>query len=143
MGDQDSNDSDFCRQTVVALAWAKDEAKEVLNEDQYATAVEIVKRLADFGNTDATSDLDIAPFGDYWELKLKGGFLRRINFRIYFAHLPDRTEVVILKSYKKEEDRRVSPHIMYTLDDRLEHYLAGNCVGTSTFTPGDSDESEI
>jgi hypothetical protein len=132
---------EFIPQTVVALAWAKDEAREVLNPEQYATTVEIVKRLADFGNQKETADLDIAPFGKFWELKLKGGYLRKINFRAYFAHLADRAEVVILKSYKKEEERRVSPHIMHTLEDRLEQYLAGKCVGSSTFDRSESGDS--
>ena len=90
---------------------------------QYACLVGIVKRLADFGDRKATVDLDIQPFGDFWELRLKGGFLRRLNVRVYFAY--ERKEVIILMTYKKEEDRQVSPHVAVTLEDRLEDYRAG------------------
>ncbi len=107
---------------VVALRIAKREGRKILTEFQYASVVEIIKRLADFGNREATADLDIQPFGDFWELRLKGGFLRKLNLRIYFAF---QGEVIVLMAYKKEEDRQVSPHVMVTLEDRLEDYLSG------------------
>lgn len=97
--------------------------------------MQLVKRLADFGDRQATSDLDIRPFGDFWELRLKGGFIR-INLRIYFAFVSDRNEVVVLKVYKKEEDRRTCPAVMLTLEDRLEDYLDGKHVGISTYRRG-------
>src|SRR6185295_9962565 len=104
--------------TVVVLAIAKAEGRSLLNDVQYANAVDIVKRLADFGNKAATVDLRIGPMKQFWALKLKGGFLKKINLRIYFAVLSDRNEIVVLMTYKKEEDRRVSPHVPLTLEDR-------------------------
>ena len=111
--------------TVVVLALAKDEGAEILTEFQYWLTVGIVQRLCEFGDKKATADLRISPLGDFWELKLKGGYLKKINLRIYFAHVPEQRETVILKTYKKEEDRQVSPHVIITLEDRLEDYLAG------------------
>jgi hypothetical protein len=128
---EDDNDK---TSRVVALALAKAEGYDILTEFQYLLVVGLVQRLCDFGNKEATADLDIAPFGDFWELKLKGGFLKKINLRIYFAHIPSRKEIVILKAYKKEEDRRVSPHVIVTVEDRFEDYVAGRMgKGLSTY----------
>lgn len=126
-------DDDPEPRTVVALREPKDEAKALLNDVQYWEAVCIVKRLSDFGDRQATSDLSIKPFGDFWELRLKGGFVKNLNLRIYFAFIADRNEVVVLKTYKKEEDRRTCPAIMDTLEDRLEDYLDGHRAGVSTY----------
>jgi hypothetical protein len=125
---------------VVALAWAKQEARELLPDWKYWRLVRIVKRLADFGNKHATSDLRIAPFGEFWALKLKGGIFGKLNLRVYFAHVEERGEVVILMTYKKEAERRVSPHVMVSLEDRLEEYLAGGVAGVSTYDKGTDAE---
>lgn len=119
--------------TVVALAEPKAEARRILDEVQYCESVAIVKRLSEFGNPSAVSDLSIRKFGDFWELRLKGGFLKRVNLRIYFAYVAERREVVILKAYKKEEDRRVCPSVRHTLEDRLEDYLAGKVQDVSRY----------
>jgi hypothetical protein len=110
---------------VVALWRAKVEARDILDDFQYWWTVGLVKRLCDFGDREATSDLDIRQFGLFWELRLKGGPLKKINLRIYFAHVADHRVIVLLKAYKKEEDSQVSPHVMITLENRLEDYLAG------------------
>jgi hypothetical protein len=118
---------------VVVIKAAKAEGREILVDMQYAYVVDIVKRLSDFGNKAALADLRISQFGEFWALKLKGSFLGKINLRIYFGHSPHRGEVVVLKTYKKEEDRQVSPHVRITLEDRMEDYLAGERIGVSVY----------
>jgi hypothetical protein len=127
------NDEGVPDRTVVALARAKKEARDQLTEEQYWELVCLVYRLRDFGNRDAIQDLDIRQLGEYWELRIKGGFIRNINLRVYFAFVEDRNEIVVLMTYKKEEDRRVSPHIIIILEDRLEDYLLGSTEGVSTY----------
>src|SRR5262245_6951896 len=91
--DEEPGDDGDSRQleslTVVAIAEAKEEAKAILNDNQYWEAVLLVKRLVDFGNQKATADLSIRQFGNFWELRLKGGFLKRLNLRIYFAFVAE------------------------------------------------------
>jgi hypothetical protein len=118
---------------VVALAKAKKECWEICTEEQYWDTVGFVQMLIDFGDPKATDVLDIRPFRQFWELRLKGGFIKNINLRIYFAYVSDSNEIVILMAYKKEEDRRVSPHIYITLEDRLEDYLLGSSHGVSVY----------
>lgn len=127
---------------VVALAEPKSEARNILTEIQYWETVQLVKRLAGFGNPAETADLSIRKFDEFWELRLKGGFLKRINLRIYFAYVAERGEVVVLMAYKKEEDRRTCPSVKLTLEDRLEDYLAGKRTGISTYRPSDSGRKE-
>lgn len=111
--------------TVVVLDWAKFEGLKILTEREYWYVVPFVRRLSEFGDLKSTADLDIKQINDFWELRLKGGFLGRKNIRIYFAFVAERHEVVVLMTYKKEEDRRVSPSILITLEDRLDDYLEG------------------
>ena len=121
---------------VVALARAKKEAKLILTDEQYWDLVGLIERLYDYGDASATQDLDIKPFRKFHEFRVKGGFIRNINLRIYFAYVASRNEIVILMAYKKEEDRRVSPHIHILLDDRLEDYLLGSRRGMSVYPRG-------
>jgi len=122
--------------TVIALAEPKAEARKLLDEMQYWEATKIVKRLAEFGDRQATADLSIRQFGDFWELRLMGGFVKRLNIRVYFAYVAERNEIVVLMTYKKEEDRRTCPSIKHTLEDRLEDYLEGKRTGISTYREG-------
>jgi hypothetical protein len=138
-GPRHSGDGQFEPRTVVAISESKDEANAILDEVQYWEAVQLVKRLDGFGNPKETSDLSIRQFGDFWELRLKGGFFKRINLRIYFAHVAERNEIVVLMAYKKEEDRRTCPSIKYTLEDRLEDYLNGKRTGISTYQRGQEE----
>lgn len=110
---------------VIVLKEAKDEGRRILTDEQYWYVVGIERRLTEFGDKKAMSDLRISQFGNFWALKLKGGMLKRINLRIYFSHQPKLREVIVLKTYKKEDDRRVYPGLEDTLEDRLEDYLAG------------------
>jgi hypothetical protein len=119
--------------TIVALAKPKKEARQMLTDEQYWDLVGYIKRLYDFGNPKATSDLQIRRLEEFWELRVKGGFIRNINLRIYFAYLQERNEIVILMSYKKEEDHQVSSHIRIILEDRLEDYLLGLSQGASVY----------
>lgn len=121
---------------VVVLRAPKKEGHEILNDFQYWHVAKVIMRLADFGDKAAIADLRINPFGKYWALKLKGGVLKKVNLRVYFAFLGDRREIVILKTYKKEEEGQAPPHIEITLDDRLEDYLAGERQGITQFRRG-------
>src|SRR4051794_9588107 len=64
---------------VVVLAKPEKEARSLLTGVQYWATVGYVKRLIDFGDRQATADLEIRQIGDFWELRLKGcGFLRKV-----------------------------------------------------------------
>lgn len=110
---------------LVVLDIARREGRKILTEFQYGVVIEYVKRLFDFGDHAKLRDLDIKAFGDFFELSLKGGTLKKINLRVYFKHVHPDNIVLILKAYKKEEDGKTPPYIMLNLEDRLDEYLAG------------------
>jgi hypothetical protein len=108
--------------TVVVLEVARKEGHKILSTLQYDHMVEVLKRLEDFGNPEETADLDIEPISSFYELKEKGGLLGRINLRVYFGVIPKRRELVIAKTYKKEEMGAAPRHVVISVEDRLEQY---------------------
>jgi hypothetical protein len=57
---------------------------------------DLVKQLVGFGSQKYDSNLTIDPFGDFWELKAKGGVLGRKNMRVYFKFDKTENAVVVL-----------------------------------------------
>ena len=85
----------------------------------------MAERLVDFGDKQGLSDLSIEPIGSFWELREKGGVLGRINLRLYFGIFPEDGELVIAKTYKKEDDGKTPQHIVDQVEHRLEGYKMG------------------
>ncbi len=94
-----------------------------MNVGQYMYIRDLVKQLTNFGDPDGIPG--VSQFGDFWELKAKGGVLGRINTRIYFADVGKQREIVVLHSYKKEEGGAAPPRIRVTLRHRLRLYKKG------------------
>ena len=112
-------------QVVVALAVAKKEGREELTDGQYLHVTDLIKQLVGFGSRRFASELRIEQFGDFWELKDKGGVLGKKNIRIYFAHESDLNEIVILHFAKKESEGKPHPHLKFKLKNRLREYRKG------------------
>jgi hypothetical protein len=110
---------------VVALDVAKAEGRKILSAVQYEHIKEILQRLVDFGDKEELSDLSIEQIGSFWELREKGGVLGRINLRVYFGTLPEDWELVVAKTYKKEDNGKTPQHIVEQVEDRLEVYKLG------------------
>jgi len=111
---------------VVILEVAKKEGRKILSDFQYDHVVEILKRLVHFGNAEEVSDLKIEPIESFYELKEKGGILGRINLRVYFGTIPEEGELVVAKTYKKEDDGSAPRHVILVVEDRLEEYKTGH-----------------
>ncbi|HAH47940.1 hypothetical protein [Gimesia sp.] len=101
----------------------KEATKKLKNRGKRKHLLDLVDRLKHFGDQRELHDLRIQKVGSFYALKLKGGLLGKINLRIYFAHLLDRNEIVVLKVYKKEEENQIPRHIVLTVENRLEEYL--------------------
>jgi hypothetical protein len=129
------------RQVVAVIAVAKKEGRSFLSPAQYLHVTDLVKQLTGFGVRQFESNLRIEPLGDFWELKDKGGVLRRLNVRVYFAHVDQRNEIVVLSTYKKEDDGPAPAHIIYRLKNRLRLYLDGELTeGVTYFRYDEPDE---
>jgi hypothetical protein len=112
-------------QKVVVLELPRREAREFLTIGQYVHVTDFVKQLVGFGRRAYDMTMRISPLGDFWELKEKGGLLGRINVRVYFAHVKENNEIVVLSTFKKEDDGQAPSYIIYRLRNRLRLYLAG------------------
>lgn len=122
--------------SVVALQIAKREGRRFLTDVQYEHIVEIERRLAWWPYPEEIADLRIEKIGDLYELKEKWGPLGRINFRAYFGVWMPQRQVVIVKSYKKEEDDQTPRHVVIAAEDRFDDYKSGLLrEGVSVHTP--------
>ena len=108
---------------VFPLMVAKNEGRKLLTEAQYWHAVGLAKRLSEFGNRQAMSDMDISPVEDMWELKDKGGILGKLNLRVFFAHVKARHEIVILGVEQKQQEGKTPRHVIIKMQNRLDSYL--------------------
>lgn len=113
-------------QDVVVLGIAAKEGWEILTPGQYEHMKDLEKQLVGFGRRDFDSNLRIEQIGEFWELKDKGGTLGRKNMRVYFAFDTECNDVVILATYKKEEDGSPSQNLKIRIRNRWRKYKEGH-----------------
>ena len=101
------------------LEVAEKEARKLLNEEQYAHAVQLFESLAYETDPFKSEVHDIRDIEDFYELRDKGGILGNINLRIYFTLFKERRLIFVLKTYKKEDDGQVPSHIKISVRHRL------------------------
>ena len=108
---------------VLLLEQVHGEAKEFLNDDQYAHLALQVKELARQDDPTHSQTIDVRAIEDFHELRDKGGILRRLNVRIYyFVHTPGRA-IVILGVTKKEADGATPLHDKILMRNRKRKFL--------------------
>lgn len=108
---------------VAILPQVRAEARGFLDEDQYAHLSRQVRELAGHEDPTHSETLDIRPVGDMFELKEKGGILRRLNVRVfYFVSRDDRT-IVILGAFSKQNDGPTPQGDLWRMEKRMRRYL--------------------
>jgi hypothetical protein len=123
---QPRRDARTAYQTVVVLNIAAKEGADELTAGQYLHVKDQIKQLVGFGRQEFESQLRIEKFGEFWELKEKGGVLGKKNIRVYFKYHEEANEVVVLSTYKKEDDGQAPDHIRIRLKNRWKRYLKGD-----------------
>ena len=128
-------------QEVVVIGIAAKEGHDELTPGQYLHVKDEVKQLVGFGRRDFDSLLRIEKLGEFWELKEKGGTLGKKNIRVYFKFNKADNEVVVLHTYKKEDDGPAPPHVILKLRNRWRLYQRGdfneNCIRYQRPSAGD------
>jgi len=109
-----------------SLAYLKAAANEghgFLSEIQYDHAVDLFESLAfEPDPTHPKVAIDIQPHGEFYELRDKGGVLRKINLRVYFILVDKPTKtIVVIGSYKKEDEAQTPKHIVIKMKNRAKH----------------------
>lgn len=108
---------------MILLERVYGEAKEFLNDDQYAHLALQVKELARQDDPTHSQTVDVRAIEDFHEIRDKGGILNRLNVRIYyFVHHPGRA-IVILGALKKEADGATPVHDKILMRNRKRKFL--------------------
>lgn len=108
---------------VEILEQAFAEAMGFLNADQYSHLASQFRELAGQDEPSQSQTVDVRPIEDFYELRDKGGILRRMNTRIFFfIHKKMRT-IIILGAIKKENDGATPTGDKITMRRRKRLYL--------------------
>ena len=102
---------------------AAKEGKRILDETQYAHALQQIEELARADDPRRPATLDVKSIERFFELRDKGGVLGRINLRVYFAVLDDSHTIIVLGCYKKEDEGQLPTRIKVRIRNRLRFIL--------------------
>jgi mRNA-degrading endonuclease RelE of RelBE toxin-antitoxin system len=108
---------------VEILAQVRDESRDFLSEDQYAHLSRQVRELARHRDPTHSDTLDLRPVGNVFELRDKGGILRRLNVRVFYVVRPDHRTIVILGAFSKQNDGRTPRGDLWRMERRMRQYL--------------------
>jgi len=101
------------------LEAAERDAKRFLTEEQYIHAIQLFEDLAYESDPTKSETQDVRKIFEFYELRDKGGILGKINLRIYFTIIEEKKLILVLATYKKEDDGQVPPHIVIRVRNRL------------------------
>ena len=90
--------------TVMVLDQAYKEATQLLDDDQYAHLVAQVKDLARESEPTRSRTVDVRAVEDFYEIRDKGGVLKRLNVRVFFLVHKAKRLLVILGAMNKTND---------------------------------------
>lgn len=108
---------------VDELGQSHDEAMAFLNEDQYEHLSRQVREVAKEEDPGHCSTVDVRQIEDFYEIREKGGVLRKLNVRICFSvYMPTRT-IVILGVIKKENEGQTPTGVRFTMRRRMRLYV--------------------
>jgi hypothetical protein len=89
---------------VLIFDRAYDEAKKILNSEQYAYVADQIKSLATEIDPTRSNLCSVDAIEDFHELREKHGMLGKINLRVFFFLDHERHAIVILGTIKKENN---------------------------------------
>ena len=92
------------RWNVVLLDQAVREARVFLSEDQYGHLSDQVRHLAEQVDPTHPAGLSVDAVEDFFELREKGGPLGKLNVRLFFFLDKKRKRIVVIGSFKKENN---------------------------------------
>jgi len=110
---------------VSFLTLAHDEAQAILDQAQYAHVVDEIRALASENDPTRAETVSVDAIETYYELRMKGGALGKINLRVFFTVLTERRRIVILGVIKKEAEGQTPVWAKVRTRVRLRRLLAG------------------
>ncbi len=104
---------------------ARREAMEHLDEAQYHHVADQFKEMAMQVDPIRAPGVDVQRIEDFFELRDKGGPLRKLNIRVYFAvYGGKRSDIVVLGTTKKEADGKTPYHDIVRMRRRKRAFEA-------------------
>ncbi len=124
--------------TVFILSWAYDEARKILDADQYEYAVSQIMVLATEADPTHSVLCSVDAIEDFYELREKHGVLGKINLRVFFHLDRERRAIVLLGAFKKENNGPTPDGTRVTMRRRKRLYCEGavSVPQTSKNNPG-------
>jgi hypothetical protein len=108
---------------VDVLGQSHEEAMAFLNEEQYEHLSRQVREVAKEDDPGHCSTVDVKAIEDFYEIREKGGGLRKLNVRIYFSVYMRTHTLVILGVIKKENEGQTPTGVRFTMRRRMRLYL--------------------
>ena len=98
------------------------EARAFLDDDQYAHIASQFRELA--GEVEPTQSLtvDVRPIDDFFELRDKGGLLKKINVRVFFCLCKITRTITVLGAINKKNDGQTPPYAKILMWNRMRRY---------------------
>jgi hypothetical protein len=114
--------------TVDILDQAYAEAMSFLTKEQYHHVAAQFRDLAKEADPTRSPVIDVRTIDGFYELRDKGGVLKRINVRVFFciSKKPVR-KIIVLGAINKKNDGRTPVYVRILMDYRMRRYLAQNC----------------
>jgi hypothetical protein len=101
------------------------EAKDFLTDCQYEHVVDALRSLASDPDPRRPQCEDVSPIEAYYELRLKGGLLGKINLRVFFQVLDHEKAILVLHAWKKEAERQTPSFVKRLVRSRLRSFAEG------------------
>lgn len=114
------------RWSVWIVDVALDEAKALLTRDQYDAVALQVKTLARQDDPTHSQTVDVRAIEDYHEIRTKGGVLRKLNVRVFYAIDKEHRGIIVLGVINKKNDGQTPQAVKLRIRRRLRMYSAGD-----------------
>lgn len=99
------------------------EARGFLDDDQYDHVSRQVREVALYEEPTTCPTVDVRDIDSFYEIRDKGGVLKKINVRVFFGlDRPSRT-IVVLGAINKKNDGHTPDHTRVLMRYRLRQYL--------------------
>lgn len=108
--------------SVLIFDRAYREARALLTDEQYDFIADEIRELARDDEPSRSDVLDVRSIEDYYELRCKGGVLKKINLRVFYWPDHDARSLVILGAINKKYDGATATETKALLRSRLRAY---------------------
>ena len=108
---------------VDLLDQAVAEAMSFLTQEQYDHIARQVRELARENDPTRSATVDVRPIEGFYEIRDKGGVLKKINVRVFFCLCRKTRTIAILGAINKKNDGATPQYVKILMEYRTRNYL--------------------